>query len=87
MILQIKSLSLKDFKGIKNSSFGFKKFKSIISGENGTGKTTIATAWLWLIAGRDIELTANPEIFPIDATEEGEYTPTVEADLDRKSVV
>ena len=81
MILQIKSLSLKDFKGIKNSSFDFKKFKSIISGENGTGKTTIATAWLWLIAGRDIELTANPEIFPIDATEEGEYTPTVEADL------
>ncbi len=81
MILQIKSLALKDFKGIRNASFNFKKFKSIISGENGTGKTTLATAWLWLIAGRDIELTANPEVFPIDATEEGEYTPSVEAEL------
>lgn len=51
--ITLKSLSLINFKGIRNKEILFNEGSTIISGENGTGKTTIFDAWLWLLFGKD----------------------------------
>ena len=75
----LKKLSIQNFKGIKERTLDFSAGRlTLIKGRNGVGKTTVLTAWLWLICNRDANLTSNPAIFPIG---EGEYTPTVEAEI------
>lgn len=76
--MEIKTLKISNFKGISEKKINFSKMTTI-SGENGTGKTTIADAWFWLMSGKDSMLTDNPSIVPIGATE---CNPTVEAALD-----
>ncbi|WP_246637650.1 recombinase RecF [Crassaminicella profunda] len=52
MIIQIKSLYLRNFKGLKNVTINFGKETDIL-GENATGKTTIADAFTWLLFDKD----------------------------------
>ena len=49
----LKSLSLTNFKGAKSQEIVFSEQVTVISGENGTGKTTIFDAFLWLLFGKD----------------------------------
>lgn len=75
---ELKSLHLENFKGTKDKTYEFGK-TTRVSGMNRLGKTTIATAWFWLLAGKDYELVSNPNIRPDDVEE---CVPTVTAVLD-----
>lgn len=66
----ISKLAIRNFKGIKNQLVEFNEHRpTIISGRNGTGKTTIADAYTWLLWGLNSEdqQTANFGIKPNDA--------------------
>lgn len=74
----LKSLHLENFKGTKDKTYEFGKTIRV-SGMNRLGKTTIATAWFWLLADKNYELVSNPNIRPDDVEE---CVPTVTAVLD-----
>lgn len=74
----LKSLHLENFKGTKDKTYEFGKITRV-SGMNRLGKTTIATAWFWLLADKNYELVSNPNIRPDDVEE---CVPTVTAVLD-----
>ena len=74
----LKSLHLENFKGTKDKTYEFGK-TTRMSGMNRIGKTTIATAWFWLLADKNYELVSNPNIRPDDVEE---CVPTVTAVLD-----
>lgn len=52
MNIQLKRLSLTNFKGIRSLVITFLMITNIF-GENGTGKTTVFDAFLWLLFGKD----------------------------------
>jgi len=52
MIIELKSLHLENFKGIKSLSVDFEQVTSIC-GDNATGKTTLMDAFTWLLFGKD----------------------------------
>jgi DNA repair exonuclease SbcCD ATPase subunit len=74
----LKSLHLENFKGTKDKTYEFGK-TTRVSGMNRLGKTTIATAWFWLLADKNYELVSNPNIRPDDVEE---CIPSVTAVLD-----
>lgn len=53
--VRIKSLTLINFKGLRNVTVTFGNDVTTISGRNGTGKTTIADGFYWLFFGKDSE--------------------------------
>lgn len=78
MRVLIRSMRLENFKGCKSRALEFGS-KSTVSGANGVGKTTIATAFYWLFFDKDYDLHSNPAIRPMGADE---VTPRVEVVLD-----
>lgn len=56
---------LKQFKGIAEKVINFSDFTKI-TGQNGTGKTTIADAYFWALSNKDYALNDNPNIRPVD---------------------
>ncbi|MCC9016968.1 ATP-binding protein [Flavobacterium lipolyticum] len=52
--IEIKGLVINNFKGIKNLSVNFKKNTDVF-GANGTGKSTIYDAFLWLLFNKNAE--------------------------------
>ena len=64
----IKSITLNFFKGIKNATYDFAMLNNIF-GQNGAGKSTIATAFYWVFADKSVELISNPPIRPNDMEE------------------
>lgn len=77
MNLRIKKMVLDSFKGIKHKELEFTDINDI-TGENGAGKTTIATAYHWVFANTDYDLKSNPNIYPIGVEE---ATPSVEIEM------
>lgn len=61
--VRIKRLTLTDFKGVRKGEYDFSN-NTKISAANGLGKTTIATAWYWLVADKDYDLKSNPNVRP-----------------------
>jgi predicted ATP-dependent endonuclease of OLD family len=57
----LKSLILKNFKGIKFLKVDFSKVTNI-SGDNATGKTTVFDAFTWLLFDKDSQDRSNFEI-------------------------
>ena len=76
--MQIKSIHLENFKGVKDRNYSLGKYTRI-SGMNRLGKTTIATAWYWMLMDRDYKLHSNPNVKPDDMEE---CIPTITAVLD-----
>lgn len=70
----IEKIELTNFKGCRNATYEFGEKSNSILGQNGAGKSTIATAWYWVFANCDTNLHNNPAIFPLDVEE---CTPTV----------
>lgn len=85
MKFELKSLHLENFKGTKDKTYQFGD-TTRISGMNRLGKTTIATAWFWLLSDKNYELNSNPNIRPDDVEE---CIPNVTAvlDIDGKEVI
>lgn len=69
MKIFLKSLELKNFKGIKQLKIDFGP-ATRISGDNGTGKTTIMDSFMWLLFGKDSKDRKDYKIKTI--TENGE---------------
>ena len=53
MRIRIKTLALHNFKGIKDLAVDISE-RTEIRGANGTGKTTLADAWIWLLTGKNL---------------------------------
>ena len=51
--ITVKQLTLLNFKGIRNLTADFNARETIISGRNGSGKSTIFDAFTWLLFGKD----------------------------------
>lgn len=51
--IQLKRITLVNFKGIRNLSLDFGEKETTIGGANGTGKTTVFDAFTWLLFGKD----------------------------------
>ena len=49
----LKSLALVNFKGVRDFSIAFNDGITTVCGDNGTGKTTLYDAFLWLLFGKD----------------------------------
>ena len=62
----LKSISLKNFKGIAQAEFTFDDIETTIKGENGSGKTTIKNAFEWLLCQNvaDVLPTLNNKEIP-----------------------
>ncbi len=84
MKVKLKSIHLQMFKGVQDKTYEFGD-TTRISGMNRRGKTTIATAWFWLLSDKNYELNSNPNIRPDDIEE---CIPAVTAvlDIDGKEV-
>lgn len=64
--VEIKMMRLSNFKGIKSLQFEFSK-ETNIEGANGSGKTSLFDALLWLLFGRDSEGKTDFQIKTLDA--------------------
>lgn len=49
----LKSLAIVNFKGVRDFSIAFNDGITTVCGDNGTGKTTLYDAYLWLLFGKD----------------------------------
>ena len=62
----IKNIALQNFKGCKNATYTLDGKNVTICGANGSGKTTIFDAFIWLLFGKDSLDNAKFEIRPLD---------------------
>lgn len=69
--IRIKNVTMQDFKGQIHRSVEFPADGSsvVVSGANGSGKTTIADAFYWVFFDKDYSLKSNPDIRPDDGRE------------------
>lgn len=76
----LKSLSYENWRGMKRD-FVFRQNGNVISGRNGSGKTTVFNAFLWLLTGADCEDRQNFLLFDYTQpmTYENKITARVEA--------
>jgi len=66
--IELMSLNLKNFQGIKSFNFTPNGVDVDIFGDNGTGKTTVANAFHWLLFGKNSEWQTDFSIKPIGVT-------------------
>jgi chromosome segregation ATPase len=80
----LKSLHIENFKGVKDKTYEFGK-TTRVSGMNRRGKTTIGSAWYWLMSDKNYELVSNPNIRP-DNVEDCIPTVTANVGVDEKEI-
>lgn len=64
--IKLEKLVLQNFKGCTDRTVEFSD-RTVISGANATGKTTILDAFMWLLFGKDSAGNTNFKIRPLDA--------------------
>lgn len=67
MKIELKTLNISNFKGSGASQNNQFDGNTVISGENGAGKTTVYDAFYWLISDKDSENRAEFGIRPLDS--------------------
>ena len=75
--IEVREIRLTDFKGQSEKKIGF-GHRTVVSGKNGCGKTTLADAFMWVFCDKDCSLKSNPDIRPDDGRE---CLPRVDIDL------
>lgn len=75
--IEVREIRLTDFKGQPEKKIGF-GHRTVVSGKNGCGKTTLADAFMWVFCDKDYSLKSNPDIRPDDGRE---CLPRVDMDL------
>ena len=79
--VKIRRIALANFKGLRNVAVDFGDTATTISGHNGTGKTTIADAFAWLLWGKDSEGNSDTK-FGIKTTDaNGDFIPDLEHEV------
>lgn len=66
--IELKEMTLTDFKGQPEKKVVF-GHRTIVSGQNGCGKTTLADAFMWVFCDKDYSLRSNPDVRPDDGRE------------------
>lgn len=66
--IEVREIRLTDFKGQQEKKVEF-GHRTIVSGKNGCGKTTLADAHMWEFCDKDYSLKSNPDIRPDDGRE------------------
>ncbi len=84
MKIKLNRLNIENFKGIKTLEADFMGFNATILGENGTGKTTVFDAFLWLLFSKDSTGRKDFELRPLDEGNQAikGLVTLVEADID-----
>ena len=75
--IELREIRLTDFKGQQEKKIEF-GHRTVVSGKNGCGKTTLADAFMWVFCDKDYSLKSNPDIRPDDGRE---CLPRVDIDL------
>lgn len=75
--IEVREIRLTDFKGQQEKKVEF-GHRTIVSGKNGCGKTTLADAHMWEFCDKDYSLKSNPDIRPDDSRE---CLPRVDSEL------
>lgn len=65
--ITVKQITLLNFKGIRNLTVDFNARETIISGRNGSGKSTIFDAFTWLLFGKDSHDRKDINVKTLDA--------------------
>ncbi len=65
MKIKIKSLDIKNFKGIKSLHLDFHEGVNTLYGDNATGKTTVYDAFIWLLFDKDSQGSSKFNVKPI----------------------
>ena len=78
MIINLKKLSIVNFKGIKSLDIDYSHTTSIY-GDNATGKTTIFDAFLWLFFGKNCEGISQFEVKRLD--EKNNFIKDIESEV------
>lgn len=73
----LKELTLRNFKGIRNKTITFSS-QTDIHGRNGSGKTSVADAFYWLLYGKNSE---DQKDFGIKTLEDGKVIPKIEHEV------
>ena len=79
MHIKLNALKIENFKGVKSLTVSFPGNTNIY-GDNGTGKTTLYDAWLWLLFDKDSQNKKDFEIKPLK--ENGEPVHNVETTVE-----
>lgn len=66
--IEVREIRLTDFKGQQEKKIVF-GHRTVVSGKNGCGKTTLADAFMWVFCDKDYSLKSNPDIRPDDGRE------------------
>ena len=64
--MKLINLRLRNFKGIKDLSLEIDGKDLNVYGENGTGKTTIFDAFMWLLFDKDSQNSSQFNVKPLD---------------------
>lgn len=77
--IKLQKLTLTNFRGVKSLEINFNENATQISGENGTGKSTVFNSFLWLLFGKDAQ---DRKDFNIQPTQGGEPDRRVESTVE-----
>ena len=81
--ITIEELRLRNFRGARDVRVSFAAGTNIVCGDNGTGKSTLMDAFLWLLFGKDAEERKDCEVKRIESGERLRQTDaTVECRID-----
>lgn len=79
-IITLNRIRLNNFKGIRNGEYSFDDKNAVVYGENGTGKTTLMDAMLWVLFGKDSNNRAEFGIKTLEA--DGTVIPNVDHEVE-----
>lgn len=82
--MKVKKIITHDYKGLKDGEYPFYE-RTKLSGQNGSCKTTVVSAYFWVFNDSDYQLNKNPNVIPI-GNEEAEPSVTIVADIDGTEV-
>lgn len=79
-IITLNRIRLNNFKGIRSGEYSFDDKNAVVYGENGTGKTTLMDAMLWVLFGKDSNNRAEFGIKTLEA--DGTVIPNVDHEVE-----
>lgn len=78
-VVTIKTLHLQNFRGAKDVKVEFAPGVNVVCGDNGTGKTTLHNAFIWLLFGKALDGDRDYYVYPI---EDGERARRIDASVE-----